>query len=210
MFAQQLGFDIEDMIRQARNDAAPAWEGMPLQFTTDYHSPAEHAAAYERYALEHGDFGIVPRSHLWHPPVAGPRDGLALRGHTLHLLMADTRPERAYQGPGALLYQAICEPCRWHLITLSENAVAEAWYDHADPSWRDLPVMPKKLTPLGDLTKTRRQAQRDWVESAYPAEWRVPGAPILTAREGRGTRHVPDRSPLGGYDFCAQEEAKGS
>src|SRR5690606_28014897 len=35
----------------------------------------------------------------------------------------------------------------------------------------------------------------------YPIEAQFEGAPIITQRSGLGTRHVPRRSPWGGYDL---------
>lgn len=32
--------------------------------------------------------------------------------------------------------------------------------------------------------------------------WQRPGVPVRTHRQSHGTRHVPGRSPLGGYDLA--------
>ena len=99
------------------------------------------------------------------------------------------------------MYQMICEGCRWHHIATSENAVVEAWHDHALPGWRDLPILPAKIS-------TQKQARvLAWLEDTYPPEWVRPGVPIRTHRSQHGTRHVPGRSPLGGYDLTAVVEA---
>lgn len=72
----------------------------------------------------------------------------------------------------------------------------EAWHDHAMPGWRDLPVVP------ADVKNAKRGA---WVQTDYPTDWQVEGAPILTRRGEWGRRHVPLRSPFGGYDIAAEE-----
>lgn len=69
----------------------------------------------------------------------------------------------------------------------------EAWHDHAMPGWRDLPVRPSGL---------KAAALEAWLD-AYPSGWKRPGAPIRTVRDPHGTRHVPGRSPWGGYDLAA-------
>jgi len=55
---------------------------------------------------------------------------------------------------------------------------------------------------LRDIEKTGLStAARKWIDEHYPAAMRVAGAPVITERSCWGTRHVPGRSPWGGYDL---------
>jgi hypothetical protein len=104
---------------------------------------------------------------------------------------------------GDLLYQANCLDCRWHHIG-TENDVVIAWHDHAWPGWCELPTLPAKLRgKMGTRTMTPKLAA--WLESNYPPEFRVDGAPILTDRGGIGTRCVPGYSPYGGFDIASDK-----
>jgi hypothetical protein len=49
----------------------------------------------------------------------------------------------------------------------------------------------------GGLSK----AAKKWITEPYPKSMQVAGAPIITERRPYGTRHVPGRSPWGGYDL---------
>lgn len=69
------------------------------------------------------------------------------------------------------------------------------------PGWRDLPVLPDKLGFRHDDNTQRAQRRLEWIHTNYPSEWIFDGAPILTRRTA-GTRAVPGRSPLGGYDIA--------
>ena len=51
-------FDLADFEREAV--AATPWHGAPLTYTTDYYTPEELRAAFERYRAERGDFGCIP------------------------------------------------------------------------------------------------------------------------------------------------------
>lgn len=95
----------------------------------------------------------------------------------------------------------ICEPHGWHVIASDENAAVEAWHDHSFPGWRDLPVVPARLRSTDEIRLSK--AARKWIEQHYPASMRVVGAPVITERNGAGTRHVPGRSPWGGYDMSS-------
>lgn len=191
---QECLFDFEQMQRD--QVAATPWHGAPLAYTTDYYTPAEITAAWERYIAEHGHFGSYPRSHMWHPTRWHP--GLDLdNGHQLHQVTADTRCTEGDHDhthaplPGKLMYQAICEPCRWHHIG-GESEIVLAWHDHAMPGWRDLPIVPAQTKNIAA-----------WIETAYSPQWQFKGAPIITHRDPMASRSVPGRSPLGGYDIAA-------
>ena len=195
--AGQTAFDIDDLIREATLDAAPPWTGAPLGYTEDYYTPAELAAAYERWVLENGRFDCIGRSGMWRHTLT--HEPLELNGHTIHVLTA-ARPSRESTRPTA---QANCPDCRWHLLGEDENGVVEAAHDHALPGWRDLPIAPTKIgSKLSHYSKTATASVLEWMESTYPRSMLIPGAPILTPRVPPAHRHVPGRSPLGGYDIA--------
>lgn len=100
---------------------------------------------------------------------------------------------------GELMYQTICDPCEWHGITDSENDAVEMWHDHALPGWRELPIVSSRLRVMDKDGLSK--ATKKWIGEHYPKSMQVPGAPIITERRPYGTRHVPDRSPWGGYDL---------
>lgn len=199
---QDALFDLADLARQAV--AATPWHGAPLAYTTDYYTPAQLRAAFDRYRSEFGNFACTPRSHMWHDTVCDRDFTLGVHG-CVHLV-ADTRCTEAdhdHSGepfPHAYMHQMICEPCSWHYISTNENEAVEAWHDHALPTWRTLPVMPAKLRSDDPKMKARRL---DWIAEHYPAELQIPGAPILADRAGR---HVAHRSPLGGYELAISTE----
>ncbi|MBX3094423.1 MAG: hypothetical protein KF680_07810 [Cryobacterium sp.] len=217
----QLTFDLDQMIHEADLAAAPAWTGpAPLHFTTDYHDPADLAAAFERYKFEHGNLGCIPHSHMWHNTTTMGNANTLTDGHDLLVLSADLRcwcwpsfkgtaAQWAAQGKcscvGALVTQTICEPCRWHHIAADENTAVEAWHDHAWPGWRALPVVPSALRKYDNQNKPSPKFA-EWILDNYPLEWQQPGAPILTERAPNGTRHVPQRSPWGGFDLSAPRD----
>ena len=122
------------------------------------------------------------------------------------LMLADTRcsePDHDHAAeplPDALMYQSICRPCRWHVISDQENEVVEGWHDHAMPGWRDLPVIPGKLAHFD--TPRQRAAAQEWIARNYPAAWQRDGAPVRTVRRPHATRHVRRRPPMGGYDLA--------
>ena len=97
------------------------------------------------------------------------------------------------------MYQAICEPCEWNGITDRENDAVEMWHDHALPGWRELPIVPSRLRMMDKDGLSK--AAKKWISEHYPKSMQVPGAPIITERRPFGTRHVPGRSPWGGYDL---------
>lgn len=217
MSTAQIAFDLDSLILDLERELAPAWTGAPLNYHKQYATPAELDAAFERWKFENGNFGCIPYSHMWH------RDEHIERftpqpktsHHHAAYFTADARCDNDRFGckthqhtpgeiPNDLMYQIICEPCSWHFIGGSENDVAEAWHDHALPGWRELPAVPLALSKNRD-TKKGGQRLQDWVEEHYPQEWQQTGYPIVTTREAWGTRHVPGRSPWGGYDLSATQ-----
>ena len=57
-----------------------------------------------------------------------------------------------------------------------------------------------KLVEHGGYRKKLARLQ-NWLEEHDPASWQAPGFPINSERRSYGTRHVPGRSPWGGYDL---------
>lgn len=197
----QATFDIDALILEAEREAAPAWTGAPLHYHEEPYRPEELDAAFERWKFEHGNFGCIPKSHMWHRSMFNQptiQEGV----HSLAVFTASTfceEPEHTHDllpTPGRV--QGICTECDWRLIDPDESLVVEAWHDHAFPGWRELPVVPRKYT---GLPPRGRDPLREWAEEHYPATWQRTGAPIITEREGIGTRHVPGRSPWGGFDL---------
>lgn len=202
----QLAFDIEGMIHAAAVEAAPEWTGAPLSFTAAYFSPADLDAAHAHWQFLHMRDGASVQSRMWRRSIAFPA-GADVGTHRLDLFAADLRCEPWKHGHphdkcacvGDLMYLAICELHAWHGIFSDENTAAEVWHDHAFPGWRDLPIVPARLrsTDKPGLSTSARK----WIERHYPTSAQVVGAPVITERSGLGTRHVPGRSPWGGYDI---------
>lgn len=206
MTNEQLAFDIEGMLHAAAAEATPDWTGAPLHFTTTYYPPAELDAAFEhwRFLYVHDKTHVNPR--MWHRSITVAESN-ALAEHAFVLYTTDLRCEPwkyadKHDGCtclGELMYQAICEPCEWNGITDSENEAVEMWHDHALPGWRELPIVPSRLQMMDKDGLSK--AAKTWIGEHYPKSMQVPGAPIITERRPYGTRHVPGRSPWGGYDL---------
>lgn len=200
----QLAFDIDALIHEAAVEAVPPWEGAPLTFTTDYHSPAELDAAFAHWQFLNGPFNSSALSHMWHRAIAVP-GGVAVADHGFDMFTAELRcfvDDHRHEDcacVGDMLYQAVCEPCEWHQITAGENTAVESWHDHSIPGWRDLPIVPARIriSDGSGLTK----AAGAWIIEHYPPAMQFIGAPIITERSDVGTRHVAGRSPWGGYDL---------
>lgn len=203
MSEEQFAFDIEGMLHQAAVAAAPEWSGAPLHFATDYHSPLELDEAFAHWKFLHHLDRSGHGSRMWHRGVTVSGGN----GHDFDFFSADLRCEpwehpasdQGCQCVGGLMYQAICSPCEWHVITDTENLAVEAWHDHAFPGWRELPPVPLRLRDV-EKPGTARSAAA-WIHDHYPLSMQVPGAPVITERAPWGTRHVPGRSPWGGYDI---------
>lgn len=182
----------------------------PLHFTQDYHTPAEFQGAADRWVRENDQVGAALISHMWWQ--FGPCDAVTLGDHRCEILTAHlepgflpgggyTSPETVCHGPGSMLYQANCEPCRWHIISESESAVVEGWHDHAAPGWRALPVIPSHVADYMSMGNWSQKGL-SWIEANYPVEWQGPGHPIISERKPHMTRHVPGYSPWRGYDLA--------
>lgn len=200
----QLAFDIDAMLLADYLASQPAWDGAPLGYHEEPRTPAELDAAWERWILHNGNYGCIPDSHMWHADRCSTQ-GLALNGHTLHVYHASTHcspdsghTHEAGELPGNGRTQVICDICNWRHISDDEGDAVEAWHDHAFPEWRSLPVVPAKYT---GIPPRGRNPLQTWVEEHYPERFQQSGYPIITERSGVGTRHVPGRSPWGGYDL---------
>lgn len=206
MSEEQLAFDIEGMLHEAAVESAPEWHGAPLHFTTAYYSPDELDAAFEHWQFLHAHDKTHVNSRMWRRSITVPENGQVV-DHGFVLYTTDLRCEPwkhadKHEGctcVGELMYQAICEPCEWNGITGSENVAVEMWHDHALPGWRDLPIVLSRLR-LMEKDQLAKATQR-WIFEHYPKSMQVTGAPIITERRPYGTRHVPSRSPWGGYDL---------
>lgn len=202
----QLSFDIDALIHAAEIEATPEWQGAPLHFTTGYYSPAELDDAFEHWCFLNGHQNSIALSHMWHRWV-GLNEHVEFQEHSFDVFDAELRclaPEHRGGDEdcscvGGMVVQAICEPCDWHVITDNENAVVEAWHDHAVPGWRELPVVPERIR-VRDTKGLSRHA-REWIAEHYPIQMQVTGAPIITERAQHATRHVPGYSPWGGFDL---------
>ena len=177
-----------------------------MHFTVDYFPPNQLETAFAHWQFLNGGHGSYARSRMWQRAIAVP-GGAELSEHCLDLFTADLRcepwrddhPHQRCACLGDLTYQAICEPCGWHFVAAGENAAVESWHDHALPGWRQLPIVPARICRRdanGRLSKSTHQ----WIAERYPEAMQFPGAPIVTERDA-GTRHVPGRSPWGGYDL---------
>jgi len=203
----ELQLDIFGVLEEVAQDRPPLCL---------YHSPARglaaRAAGFEAWRKEHGSFGSLLRAHAWTLQIGGAPGTPADRCQAA-VLSVDLRPDLRHpdEGPGcdctaadAYLYRGACRGCDWEAPVPrdDENAAAEDALDHAHPGWRDLPVMP---TMPGDPKKLARWTAE--VSAVYPAGWLEAAGPVRTWRQGLGTRHVPGRSPWGGYDVGVPEAA---
>jgi hypothetical protein len=204
--ASSSPFDIEGMIHEAAVEAAPQWTGAPLHFTTTYYPPAELDAAFEHWQFLHRLDKSHTQSRMWQRAITVPAD-VDVGEHAFEFFSADLRCEpwkhdKPHGGclcVGDLSYMAICEPHGWHVITGDENSSVEGWHDHAFPGWRDLPIVPSRLRMM-DKDRLSKAAAT-WIREHYPKSMQLIGAPIITERRPFGTRHLPGRSPWGGYDI---------
>lgn len=186
--------DLLDLIA----DEAPA---TPTSFTLDESwTPDQLQAGYEkrckRAELEpEGTLGIRLTSHCWALPYT--QAGATRGAHPIQVVSAHLgcphRHGEECQCVGRadpIVYRAYCDSCRyWTPVSVDENGAAETIHDHCWPGWRELPI--------------GTDASRD-------EHWSQPGAPVITARSRYGTRHVPGRSPYGGYDLSDHVAQGGS
>jgi len=210
---------IDNLIHEEHVAALPEWTGIPLgQLVTDYHHPDELDAGWRRWIEINGNFDSIWKSRMWHRSYTVTHTVIGT--HSIDLFDIDLRCKaglhdaerdayglglgRICQCVGTTMSQIICSACAWHHIGTEHEAV-EAWHDHAFPGWRNLPTLPAKLRGTMGGTKMTPTLE-EWFEANYPAQFRIPGAPIITERGKYGTRHVIGYSPYGGYDLSAPLE----
>lgn len=182
--------DLLDLLDDMLAPAPTAPFGFTL--STDF-TPAEFEYAYERRAKRDGQLGVAVWSHQWHATWCGPTRTTG--AHPCASLTVSLRCQ--HEGTNrchcvkSFLYRIYCHSCAWWTpVRTDENLIAEDYHDHCWPGWRDLPI-----------DKPTESRTKKWTPLPRDEQWTTPGAPILTARTGLGTRHVPDRSPWGGYDL---------
>lgn len=228
---------LDDMLDAEKPDEV--WAGRaPLNFTREYFHPDDHFAAHQWLIDDKrgGRFGsAVGRVHTWHSstlegwiiPERAKRHSLCMmdaclscfqdgHGRDYDVPIIDhvpgspvfTRPRTCYCIQ-LTLHKVVCTACRWQYIDDSKQRTVEAWHDHAFPGWRDLPLLPSKLRGAMGTSKMT-PALEAWFADNYPEEFRVGGAPILTARDRIMSRHVPGYSPWGGFDMGIIREEKGT
>lgn len=187
--------DLLAVLEQAKVDApAPTLYGSPAR------GLAARAAEFAAWRDAHGSFDSLGRSHAWTVHITCPDTATPRCQPTV--LSADLRCDcdRSEQCScvGELMYRGACRHCDWEGEPhAAENPAAEDACDHAWPGWRDLPVVP----PVPE-ERTKRAAWIDRARELHPTGWLEDGGPIRTARTGHGTRHVPHRTPFGGYDLA--------
>jgi Family of unknown function (DUF6349) len=194
--------DLFTAIEEAKLEApAPTLYGSPAR------GLAARAAEMTAWRNEYGGFGCLPRSHAWTVHISCPDTATERCQPTV--LSADLRCDcdrfddhcESCCCIGELRYRGACRGCDWEGDPRAEeNRAAEDACDHAWPGWRDLPVVPS----VPDERKSRAR----WVErvaALYPLAWLEDGGPIRTSRSKYGTRHVPSRTPFGGYDLAVAD-----
>lgn len=208
----QATFDIDALIAEVT--PAPVYVGRaPLGFTTAVFTLSELAEAEEFLVSTGHGFGIaVGPPHIWRPPAgygasSSPGHSFVLVGADLGCGSTGGEPEphyvERYKRPrscecvGGWVYRGLCD-CGWASEIVTADGIAvEQWHDHAWPGWRDLPVVPRDF-----IEPKRVDKLAVWLREFY-GEWSSQsGAPIVTERKYSGSRHVPGRSPWGGYDLC--------
>lgn len=161
---------------------------------------AARAAEFAAWRDTYGSFASIGRSHAWTVCITCPDTPTERCQPTV--LSADLRCDCDRYDEctciGDLMYRGACRHCDWEGEPHDrENTAAEDACDHAWPGWRDVPVVP--------TVPEERKKRAAWLERTveiYPPGWLEDGGPIRTARSGYGTRHVPSRTPFGGYDLA--------
>lgn len=162
---------------------------------------------FEEWCRQYGHMSSCRISHGWR---VGMWNHVRERDYCMPIVMdADLRCDcdaRYADDPclclGDLMHRGACTLCDWEGPPHNdENLAAEDALDHAWPGWRDLPVV--------DPTPDDKRKQAKWLQTLnvlYPEGWVEQGGPIKTWREWMGGRHVPNRTPFGGYDVGIMRE----
>jgi len=182
---------------------------------------AARLAEFDAWKDEYGNWGSLRRSHAWTGHSLPP--GVVLHRTYEDMLLDRCEPailaadlSRRDSDPvppcgcdGPMLYRAACRGrgCTWEGPERErENPAAEDGLDHAWPGWRDLPAVPGIPDVSSGTSARDRKTLAAWAEkvnAVYPDGWLGAGGPIRTVRDSpRGGRHVPARTPYGGYDLA--------
>jgi hypothetical protein len=206
MTAQLDGqIDLFEALELAKQDK-PA----PCLYASPARGLAARAAELEAWAAEYGTSSAAARAHAWTVYITCPDKPTDRCQVTV--LSADTaNPYRGDPPVGCTheigryeRYRGCClhPACNWEGDPVGdESEAAAAGLDHAWPGWRDLPVVAS--LPRDTAGRQGAKALAHWVETVtavYPPGWLEAGGPIRTHRESPGNRHVPNRTPFGGYD----------
>lgn len=205
-------FDLDEMLAEVAEAAVTAGRRVPDGFSLDYFKPDELIDAFEVWVKANDVMGSYAVSRMWHlDNLDSP--GATGNGHSLVSFTADLRrcehPIRSgCSCVGELVQRVICEPCSWQAFGYDSDVI-HAWHDHAWAGWRELPRLPDELRPIGGgvgamaMDKAKAKKASAWLEDAHPTEFKVQGAPMLTNRDGIGTRCVSGYSPWNGFDISA-------
>jgi hypothetical protein len=174
----------------------------PLHFTVGHYHPDQLDEAYAYRAKSEGRVGVSNWSRQWNERQTG-RNVTAGSAHRTFTYGADLRCNEHWRNPecqclGDLLYRVYCHDCDWWGgVHENENQAVEDMLTHCWPGWQDLPLVTSSMKPSGGYKFN--------IPEEYPKEWQYPGAPVRTARTPMSGRHVPGRSPWGGYDVGVLE-----
>lgn len=187
-------------------DSIPAHPLVPgpciFEGTGDQRGAVARQAMFDAWVARYGRFGSLGRSHalVTEMGVAAAERCQATVMHATIGLEDGVRPDGCQCPPewSHLVYRAACRGCDWECPSVHhrENPAAEDGLDHAWPGWRDVPVV--KSPPAEKVALEKWKAT---VVTVHPAGWLEAGGPIRTQRSSSVTsRHVPARTPWGGYD----------
>jgi Family of unknown function (DUF6349) len=199
---------------------APETLPSPCLFSSPARGLTARLAEFQAWRDQYGNFGRFGRSHGWHvahqgdfaPAPPGRRCQPAVMEADLRAAPGPRDvPCDCTETVGALLYLAACRGCEWEgQPRTTWNAAVEDGCDHAWPGWRELPILATSFPDMaGDGTAGRRVKAKwaDGVTGVYPQGWLEAGGPVRTHRPAGGTRHVPGRTPFGGFDLGTTEAA---
>lgn len=221
MTAEQL--DLLALVAEAVRDA----DGLPpLPALFGDAGPAEWQRAADRWLAVASDTRWDRPTHWWHIGITQPGNsfGAAAGADALAevaggpclptLVQLDLRCDHHRGGCqclGSFYSRGACLGCGWlgPVRDDYERLGVEDALDHAWAGWRDLPAV-RPIPGGGDGPRDDQRRLDAWVAEVlplHPAGWLQAGGPVRTLRaDRRGTRHVPGRTPWGGYD-CGTTEA---
>jgi hypothetical protein len=201
--------EAEAAERQARlNRPARCLYGSPAR------GLAARAADLQAWCAEFGGDLVLVRSHAWAVHITCPPGPTPYCQATV--LSAEAWPVRFAASPDCgsqhdrLTYRGACRnpACCWEGPARDgENPAAEDACTHTFPGWEDLPVVDgPPCEPDGNAATNRWLAR---VTAACPEGWIERGGPFRSWRGEHGHRHVPARTPWGGYDLAVPGSPEG-